>query len=58
MPPVVVLRGDYAATELAHRDRAALLAALGPDGEDLLRSIANFDYQAALTALDVALRRD
>lgn len=41
--------GDTRAGELA-RESAAVLQALGPDGANLLRCIAAFDYDAALAA--------
>lgn len=41
--------GDTRAGELA-RESAAVLHALGPDGANLLRCIAAFDYDAALAA--------
>ena len=44
--------GDFAAVEVAQHQRGALLAALGANGETILRHITNFDYQAALRAID------
>ena len=43
--------GDMAANELARAEDSLLRAALGSTGDVLLRQIAAFDYEAALTTL-------
>ncbi|NJM11267.1 MAG: hypothetical protein HC889_04700 [Synechococcaceae cyanobacterium SM1_2_3] len=43
--------GDMAANELARTEDSLLCAALGFTGDVLLRQIAAFDYEAALTTL-------
>ncbi len=43
--------GDSAASTLARAEAPLLRAELGPSGDTLLRQIADFDYEAALTTL-------
>ncbi|MDS4068650.1 MAG: PAS domain S-box protein [Candidatus Competibacter sp.] len=43
--------GDIAASTLAQAEAPLLRAGLGPSGDALLRQIAAFDYEAALTTL-------
>lgn len=43
--------GDMAANELARTEEPLLRAGLGAAGDTVLRQIADFDYEAALTAL-------
>ncbi|CDH44133.1 hypothetical protein BN874_1520001 [Candidatus Contendobacter odensis Run_B_J11] len=43
--------GDMAANELARTEEPLLRAGLGAAGDTLLRRIADFDYEAALTTL-------